>query len=97
MGLYLWGRHRLIDLRSRDDAASPATARAAVIFGSCASDHFLNPLVRLFIEIPMMSSSEIKNAVYGDDFSNRTEQSCVCWEKNFFASFSSNRIHARAA
>jgi hypothetical protein len=35
-------------------AASPATARAAVIFGSCASDHFLNPLVPLFIEIPMM-------------------------------------------
>jgi len=35
-------------------AASPATARAAAIFGSCASDHFLNPLVRLFIEIPMI-------------------------------------------
>ena len=32
-------------------AASSATARAAVIFGSCASDHFLNPLVPLFIEI----------------------------------------------
>src|ERR1700730_7897864 len=36
-------------------AASPATARTA-IFGSCASDHFLNPLVRTVIEIPMISS-----------------------------------------
>src|ERR1700731_4466508 len=34
-------------------AASAATARAAAIFGSCASDHFLNPLVGLRIEIPM--------------------------------------------
>ena len=25
-----------------------------MIFGSCASDHFLNPLVRLFIEMPMV-------------------------------------------
>src|SRR6202022_2170247 len=36
-------------------AASTATARTA-IFGSCASDHFLNPLVRIVIEIPMISS-----------------------------------------
>ena len=35
-------------------AASPATARAPAIFGSCASDHFLNPLVRLFTEMPMI-------------------------------------------
>jgi enolase len=34
-------------------AASLATARAAAVFGSCASDHFLNPLVGLLIEIPM--------------------------------------------
>src|SRR5712671_3782643 len=36
-------------------AASTATARTA-IFGSCVSDHFLNPLVRTVIEIPMISS-----------------------------------------
>jgi hypothetical protein len=35
-------------------AASPATARTA-IFGSCASDDFLNPLVWTIIEIPMIS------------------------------------------
>jgi hypothetical protein len=35
-------------------AASPAAARAPTNFGSCASDHFLNPLVRLFIEMPMI-------------------------------------------
>ena len=42
-------------------AASRAAARAAVIFGSCASDHFLNPLVRLFIEIPMMGVPFLKS------------------------------------
>jgi hypothetical protein len=45
-------------------AASPAAARAAGIFGSCASDHFLNPLVGLLIEILMT----------GILFLNRTKQ-----------------------
>jgi hypothetical protein len=47
----------------------PATARAPAIFGSCASDHFLNPFVGLFIERPMTGIlSELLKIIYGDDF-----------------------------
>ena len=49
-------------------AASLATPRTA-IFESCASDHFLNPLVRTVIEIPMISSFfGFLEIIYGDDY-----------------------------
>jgi hypothetical protein len=52
MRLFLWSHHPLIEIRNRDDSSlTRATARAPATFGSCASDHFLNPLVGLFIEI----------------------------------------------
>jgi hypothetical protein len=72
MRLFLWSHQPFIEIKiwSRDDGSPPARARAAAIFGSCASDHFLNPLVPLFIEVPMMASfSEFKN-LYGDDFNS---------------------------
>ena len=58
-------------------AASPAAARAAAIFGSCDSDHFLNPLVRVFIEMPMTGVlfRNYECCIWGR-FSNLTEQLC---------------------
>jgi hypothetical protein len=53
MRLFIWDHPSLIEIRNRDDGSLARYARAPAIFGSCASDHFLNPLVGLLIEIPM--------------------------------------------
>jgi hypothetical protein len=52
-------------------ATFAAAARAAAIFGSCASDHFLNPLVGLLIEIPITGVlSELQKSIYGYDLNS---------------------------
>ena len=51
MRLLLWCR--LIEIRNRDDGSLARCGASGGIFGSCASDHFLNPLVGLLIEILM--------------------------------------------
>src|SRR3984893_5006319 len=67
-------------------AASPATARTA-IFGSCASDHFLNPLVRTVIEIPMISSFFVfpGNIIWGR-LSTDSEQNFAIGKETFLRS-----------
>jgi hypothetical protein len=64
-------------------AAFPARARAAAIFGSCASDHFLNPLVRLFIEIPMIGVLFRIQEYYMGTISIRSEQNLAIERKSF--------------
>ena len=69
-------------------AVSPATARTPAIFGSCASAHFLNPLVGLLIELPMIGILfEIQKIVYGDDF-NLTESYFYDLAENFLVTSS---------
>ena len=53
MRLFLWGHHSLIESRNRDDGSLARYGASTGDLRICASDHFLNPLVGLLIEIPM--------------------------------------------
>ena len=76
-------------------AASAATARTA-IFGSCASDHFLNPLVRTVIEIPMISSffGILGNNIWGR-LSTDSEQNFAIGKEIFLRSLCGHRLASK--
>jgi hypothetical protein len=65
-------------------AVSPGAARASGIFGSCASDHFLNPLVGLLIEIAMIGILFwiVENNIWGRP-STDSEQNFLIGKKPF--------------